>query len=477
MSNVRLPLVSRRHACKLLAGVVLPTALSLTGCGIAARGAARAIDSGHHEGATGRYGRLTAQESVWAKAAWRYFENNINASTGLPNSIDRYPTMTMWHLGDFLAALVAARELDLITQQNFDLRLARVLSFLNTMALSGGIAPNKAYNALNGVMINFTNQPEDIGWSALDLGRLLVWMKIVGQLYPHFQEYLDKAMLRWSFCSLIDDCGTLYSSRRSKGQLQPYAEGRLGYEQYASSGFASWGFNIDRARTLGPYDVANINGLQLRYDARDARVTGIQSPVLTMPHVLLGLEFDWRLPGNSDAAAERQLRSLAQDVYLVQQRRYQQDGIVTARTDHQLKQPPYFLYDSIFAAGYPWSTLSEQGKDYRQLALVSTRAAFGLWALWNEPYTDTLLRTVDSLYDPQLGWYEGRYESSGAIEFITTLSTNATVLECLLFKVRGTLFASESATPGFLQKQMDDVFARPKKCLAPERQSCGTGEK
>jgi hypothetical protein len=174
--------------------------------------------------------------------------------------------------------------------------------------------------------------------------------------------------------------------------------------------------------------------------------------------------------GSVDANAA--LKNLAQDVYIVQEDRYRSDGILTARTDHPLSKPPNFLYDSIFAAGYPWNTISEQGKTYGQLALVSTRAAFGMWVLWDEPYTDVLMRAVEWLFDPQRGWYEGRYESSGAVEDLVTLSTNAVVLESLLYKVDGALYRQVSE-PSYLQHRLSDVFTYPKRCFAPERPVCG----
>ena len=458
----------------LLGTAALCCSLLLAGCGVVARGVEHVQGAGAHVGNIGRYGRLTNQELQWAKTAWRYVENNTNPDSGLVNGSDRMPLLTAWHAGDYLAALVAAREIGLIDERELDLRLSRLLGFLGSMDLSEGKLPNKAYNTITGKMVNFGNQPEDIGWSAVDIGRLLMWMKITGQRYPKFQEYLDKVALRWNYCEVIDDCGVLSGTARSKGQTSKYQEGRLGYEQLASAGFAAWGFNASLSGKTPKTEAVNILGLPVHYDARDARSSGVQTPVLTMPHVFMGMELGWRHPAVQDSdphATGPASRQLADEVYRVQEARYRKERVFTARSDYQLRTEPYQVLDAVFVAGYPWNTVGNDGKEYEKLALVSTRAAFGMWALWPTDYTDRLIEVVQSLYDPERGWFEGRLEASGAPQQNITLSTNAAVLEALLFKLKGQLYPAESAS-GYFQVQLADVFLRLNRCLPSERPIC-----
>ena len=458
----------------LLGAAALCCSLLLAGCGVVARGVEHVQGASAHVGGIGRYGKLTNQELAWAKTAWRYVENNTNPDSGLVNGSDRLPLFTAWQAGDYLASLVAAREIGLIDERELDLRLSRLLGFLGSMDLSEGKLPNKAYNAVTGKMVNFGNQPEDIGWSAVDIGRLLMWMKITGQRYPQFQEYLDKAALRWSYCEVIDDCGVLSGLSRSKDQRSKYQEGRLGYEQLASAGFAAWGFNTALSAGTPKTEAVNILGLRVHYDARDARSSGAQTPVLTMPHVFMGMELGWRAPGAQEAApasGSPTAHQLAEEVYRVQETRYRQERVFTARSDYQLRTEPYQVLDAVYVAGYPWNTVGSDGKEYEKLALVSTRAAFGMWALWPSGYTDRLIEVVQSLYDSERGWFEGRLEVSGAPQQNITLSTNAAVLEALLFKLKGQLYQPESA-PGYFQVQLADVFLRLNRCLPNERPIC-----
>ena len=155
---------------------------------------------------------------------------------------------------------------------------------------------------------------------------------------------------------------------------------------------------------------------------------------------------------------------LAQRIYTVQERRYAQKKIFTARTDHKMSGSPYFVYDSIFAGGYAWNTISDEGKHLPGAALVSSRAGFGMWALWKTNYTDELLPLVSSLFDANKGWLEGRFELTGGYERTVTATTNAIVLESLLYKVMGKLYKL-AAKDGYYQVILNDEFTHPGRCL------------
>ncbi len=429
----------------------------------------------------GRHGELSQEEKRWAKIAWTYFENNYNPKTGLVNSVDMYPSTTMWHTADYLAALVAVRELEIIEPCEFDNRLSKLLDFLNTMDLFFGRLPNKVYHTRTGKMVDYSNQPQEMGWSALDLGRLLIWLKIIKCRYPIFAEYIDKAVLRWNFCDVIDNCGSLYGGIKVHNQIQLFQEGRLGYEEYAAKGFQVWGFDTTMASKIEPYEKAKIYGIEIPYDSRDPRKTGTHSPVLSMGFVLDGLEFNWDRSSDKKGLDSRHtdavMAGIAESIYKVQETRYKKENIFTARSDHQVSGPPYFVYDSIFAAGYPWNVISDSGQYHKEQSLVSTRAAFGMWSIWKTDYTDCLMKVVECLNDTTKGWYEGRREKTGGYMKIITSSTNTTVLESLLYKVQGKLFScpgSAECTPPieYYKLWTTDPFKEQGKCFPQERKGC-----
>lgn len=45
---------------------------------------------------------LSEEEFEWANVAWQYFENNYQENTGLVNSVDGYPSTTMWDTASYL---------------------------------------------------------------------------------------------------------------------------------------------------------------------------------------------------------------------------------------------------------------------------------------------------------------------------------------------------------------------------------------
>ena len=461
--------------------LLLLTAAMVVGCGVVVR----SIDQGARSFARsqlftqGRKGNLSEKEMQWAIIAWKYFENNYNPATGLVNSADKYPVASMWHVADTIAGTIAAHEFELIDDKALDERFSTLLHFLNTMPLFQKRLPNRFYETTAGKMTDYQRQANQIGWSAIDIGRLLLWLKIASQRYPEFSEYIDKAILRWNFCDILDNCGALYSGNLVGKKVSLIQEGRLGYEEYAAMGFQAWGFDTEQANSLDPYESIKILDVEIWFDARDPRETGTYAPVISGPYLYSGIELNWDLPADrrtfDSYHSNKELADLANRIYQVQENRFEQLRILTARTDHQVGVPPHFVYDSIYAAGYPWNTISDSGQHFPRLATVSTRAAFGMWALWKTPYTQELMVNIEKLYDAKKGWYEGRYEISGGHVKTLTLSTNTMILEALLYKSSGKLFRPLGEKT-HIEVLLQDIFSRPNACFPPAKEVCPIDE-
>ena len=461
----------RKSTCYIASLVIL--SLSLSSCGVVVRQANQLyqqIDAGSllHQG---RIAPLTSKEITWAKTAWRYFINNTDNETGLVNALDRYPMATPWTMADSLAALLSAHQLGLIEKIEFDQRLSRLLAFMSQMDLVEGQLPNRFYQTKTGKMLNQYSEVGEAGWSALEISRLLIWLKIVGEYYPEYHEYLDKIVLRWHFCQVIDDCGQLKLKTKANNQWQYESEGRLGYQQYAGFGFSLWGFNSDKALNFNPNERIKVDNINLLYDARDPRLTNISNPILTTPYNLLGLEFAWQIFPTEAAKQQKLFIEQAQMVYRVQEKRWQTEKIFTAKADYYRLTEPRSLNDSVFANGQPWNTINDKGQWYPKLAVVSTKAAFSMWVLWKTDYTQQLMKVIEALYDKDRGWYEGRYEASGAYERQMTSYTNAMVLESLLYKAKGPIYRHVNQTRHFNQR-LDKIYARPQQCFPQERPVC-----
>lgn len=390
----------------------------------------------------GRNGKLTEREFAMAQTAWSYFETFYQPDTGLVNAVGNFPSTTLWDTASYISALAAAYELCVIDKREFDSRATQLLDTLRNLPLYRGEAPNKVYNAATGAMVDYANEPGEIGMSANDIGRLLVWLQILKERHPHLANSVDNVPMRWNFCNLINEDGRMFGSfTQGNGETRYVQEGRLGYEEYAAKGFALWGFDVERAMSPEPLAYTTIYDVRVPHDGRDPRVFKSQNYVLTEGYILDGLEMGWDLPtdnANDDMVASNGWRAeFANRIYLVQQRRFEQTGIITARSEHQVEGRPYFVYDSIFADGYPWNTLDPTGEYQPDRAAVSAKAAVGLWALWDTDYTDLLFETVADLSQPDRGFYEGLYENGNGFIPLQTANNNGVILAALLYKVQG----------------------------------------
>jgi Protein of unknown function (DUF3131) len=402
-------------------------------------------DNGRHPG---RNGALTDEEMRMARQAWKYFERNYQDATGLVNAVDKYPSTTMWDISAYMAALVAVREIGIIDKALFDERITKMFGTFQRMELFRDELPNKCYNTITGQKVNYGNVPMEIGFSAIDVARFLLWSKVIKERYPEHSDRVDDFILRWRFKNVIDNNGIMYGAmvdEKDKEKKTKYLqEGRLGYEEYAAKCFQLWGFGTEMAAKAEPYDTRTIYGVEIPYDTRDPRELGAHNYVVSESYVLDGIELNWDSgfdrTSRDDEHTDKVIAEFAQRIYKVQEERFRKTGIMTARTEHQLDGDPYFVYDAIFTDGYPWNTITEPGKHVPQYAAVALKGALGLWALWQTKYTDTLFNYIKNAYDPEKGYNEGIFERKGH-ELIKayTMNNNGIMLETLLYKMQGKL--------------------------------------
>lgn len=372
---------------------------------------------------------LTAEEMAMAKSAWAYFQANWNDETGLVNSVDGFASVTMWDQAAAIAALVSARELKFITTTEFDTKMRRMLQTLAKIPLYKGELPNKVYNSKTLIPLNYgqLEKREEIGWSALDLGRLAIWLKIVEAKYPQFKSQTQAVWQHWNIKRLTKD-GQMYGTSVINGKEQYNQEGRLGYENYAAYGFKLWGLKVDKALEYQS-DAAFVNlyGKGIPYDKRDAKNSGANNYVLSEPYILDGIETGFKaLP-----------KAYADRVLAAQEARYQATNQLTAVTEDNLDREPYFVYSTLFVNGEPWATIADTGKKYNHLRFVSAKAAIGWQVLYNNNYTTQLFNFVQSNLKTEKGWYNGFYEELKQPNKSLTANNNGIILQSLLYKKVG----------------------------------------
>ncbi len=390
-----------------------------------------------------RRGFLNEREMQAARVAWLYFETYTQEETGLANAVGNYPSTTMWDTASYIAATVAAYELCIIEKPELDQRLFQLLATMKTLDLFRKELPNKVYHTRTAAKVDYANKPGEIGFSGLDLGRMLIWLRIIKNRYPYLGNSVDAILLKWDFRNVIGEQGLIYGARiNSETNETIYdQEGRLGYEEYAAKGYALWGFKPILAHRAEPFLTASIYGIQVPYDGRDPRIFHSQNYVVTESYLQDGLELGFDMV--HDDSSPDWLRSdgwrgeFADRIYNVQENRWRQTGFMTARSEHNVKGAPYFTYDTIFSDGYPWNTVTPRGDYVPDHAAISSKAALGMWALWDTDYTNILYEAIIELYNPEKGMFEGLYErGQGRVE-IFTANNNGIILTALLHKVQG----------------------------------------
>ncbi|QIR38126.1 DUF3131 domain-containing protein [Tolypothrix sp. PCC 7910] len=373
---------------------------------------------------------LTPEEQNYAKIAWEYFAKNYQPATGFANSTGGYPSGTLWDIGNYLMALNTARWINLINQTEFDSKMNKFLTTLGKLTLFEGALPNKVYHAATGELVDYTNKPVEkgIGWSALDIGRLLAAFHVIRTCHPQYKDWIKGVLAKWQLARSLKD-GQLFGAAvlPNKNTLL-VQEGRLGYEEYAVRGYELWGFKAPKAVALEPYKMVEINGIQIPYDTRDYQQTNANNYVVSESYILDGIEF----------GLEGYLKDFAARVLEVQKRRFEATGQLTAVSEDNIDQPPYFLYNTIYSNGAIWATITEKNKPYTQLRSISTKAAFGWRYLYpNNTYAQKVFDAVKDLSSPKGGFYAGLYEETKQPNKSLSGNTNGLILEILYYKARG----------------------------------------
>ncbi len=374
-------------------------------------------------------------DTAAARTAWAFVENNTTTATGLSNVIAPFQYVTAWDIGSQIAATYSAHALGIIADAAYDRRMRAILVTLARVPLFDGGGFNKTYDSHTGQMVDRNRQPSPVGygWSATDMGRLLVWLRIVAVNEPQYAPLASALVDRIDMSRIIQngmlqglDLEPVYGFRRT------YTETGLGYEQYAAAGYALWGHRAGTsldASANARYET--VFGVAISVDARGS------SRITSEPYVMMGLETGFYSPV---------IRAQAIAVLAAQEARYTRTGIITMVSEDALPDPPYyFYYYSLFHNGRSFVVEGpDDGTYVDQPRWVSTKAAYGWEALFPTPYTRAALDLVRRAAIPGQGWGAGVYEGSGLPTGTPSLNTSALVLESLLYQSRGHPFLAQA---------------------------------
>lgn len=363
-----------------------------------------------------------------ARTSWNLVSRITEPATGLARAHPTYSYITLWDVAGVIAANYVARELGFVNDLTFDANMGRILSTLATIDLFEKTAFNRIYDAKTGRMVDNASKISTVGagWSSVDLGRLLIWLKVIANKHPKYAMMAGQIVKRIDMSKVLRD-GYLQGVDvdPKTGQRSTFTESEIGYQQYALGGFALWGARVKP------------EGLDVRDNVSEVKVLGVKlltdsrgnDRVMSEPYIMLGLE-----PGYRSA----DLRKQASQVLAAQQARYQRTQLVTAASEDALPDPPfYFYYYSIYNRRKPF-VVEGVGDNavVEKPRWISSKAAFGWNAVLPNAYTQLVLRTVQPANSLQ-GWGAGVYEGTLKPTGIPSLNTAALIMESALYKIRG----------------------------------------
>ena len=364
---------------------------------------------------------LNRHEKLLINKAQRYIDKNWNEETGMIDSVQGYTHATMWDVASGIGALLALEALGVSDPHIIDIRLAKLLNTLYELPLYDDKLPNRQYNTVTGKPSgNFSQTPSNgNGWSALDLGRLYIWLTIVAQRKPHLAMDVDNIKFKWQLNAAVHN-KTLYGTKLTSKKEYFRQEGRLGYLQYAATGYQMMSLDVANAFSCKQLQEVDIENLSLKIDSRNL-------PFLTLdPFLLYTIEI------GSEASCWNQLNTL----FELHNAQYQATQRLTAYAEDSLSKSPWFLYNNIYYQGQAWHSVSHSGKAITDSQTFSNKAAFAMSVIFQDEYSQNLAIQVMTNSARHQEVPTGLYRD-GKTNTAYNINTNSLILVSLWYKMRG----------------------------------------
>lgn len=376
---------------------------------------------------------IATQDKAYAAAAqagWAFINSNYEPKTGLVHAQPDWAFPTLWDIASGIGAHFAAQELGYITKEEFVTRTRRTLATLKKARLYDGAAYGRNYDAKTGELVDENGKvsAKGTGYSALDVGRLMVWLRIVANADPSLAADAQAVAKRVNAKRVIQK-GYLHGEQIMAPGKPPmkYQEGRLSYEQYAAEGFALWGMRAKEALRFDLHRTpATVMGIPVSADDRGLdRLT-------SEPFILHGMELGMK----------PEMEELAMETLGAQAQRYVKTGTITIASEDAIKLAPhYFYYYCVLCSGKEFViNVHSPGVTLQEPRWVSTKAAFAWHALMPSKYTWLAVQYVQPALHATNGWATGVFEKDRKSTETYTLNTAAVILEAAAYRKRGRPF-------------------------------------
>ncbi|QHM75489.1 hypothetical protein C7M52_01443 [Mixta theicola] len=374
---------------------------------------------------------LTFDEAVWARVAWQYFINNTQLN-GLVNAEDKQPWFSLWHSGSYLLATISARQLNIISAQEFDQRIAAALTTLSELPLLPGQLPASAWDAQTLEPLSNESAPP------VDMARLMVPLQILQWRYPQHAFAVSELLARWQLSGLLQAGAPQGASLPvNRWQLRDDdRRGSYGYRLYAALMLRTINTAASLAVSQPPDGVkmVEIDGISVP-DEGLRTPWGKQPSLISLPYLLSGLELGF------DARSGE----IAWRIMQIQQQRSGESSRRPAISTDYAEQAPDFVHALPGAQPLPRSLQTDTARenDPPQASLTahplaSTRSAFSWYALFRNTWSEEKRRLMLPMLEPGRGWKAG-FNPDNSVNAHIDADTNAVVLESLNYIAHGQL--------------------------------------
>lgn len=363
---------------------------------------------------------LNREELLLAKKAQYYIERNWNKNTGLIDSVQGYHHATLWDIASGIGAVLALENLNLISSFDATSRLTKTLTTMVKMPLYNDELPNREYNTKTALPSGSLSKTASNGngWSALDIGRLLIWLEITKQYKPELTPLITLITQKWQLSRAVNK-QSLYGELKTKKSTSYRQEGRLGYLQYAAQGYQFSGFDVSVAFKSTNTAVI-VQGSQFVYiDQRNLPFFTSDSYVLQA--IELGSPEVWW----------NQLET----VYQLHKKNYLETNVLRVFAEDSMNRKPWFSYNNINIYGKPWLSTNTRGKVITNPQLFSNKVAFAFSVLFSDSFSQQLADKVVANSLSQRSVPTGLYKDN-AINTAYNINTNSLILVALWFKSR-----------------------------------------
>lgn len=359
-----------------------------------------------------------------ARLAWRYIDRFSDDKTGLCGGTASVSTLnralTLWDVASQLFAILSARDLKIIAQDEARARVRLILDNMPVTRIDDLPLPPALFRAN-------TLTPVKPGYDACDTGRFLIALDALVAAGLAGADQAASLLGRWDLAATIRDRRVFSHARgewvdRNQSHCTPYTR----------RGFAAWGMEVDTPYPALTQPASGDARMRLLYKAAFLGQIG------TEPFLLEAVEH----------RQSPQSRYLSDVLFDAQLGWFEQTGKLKCVSEAPLNFDPWFIYQGlrIDRTGEDAWGITTQNKFARyatpefraRVELISAKSAY-LWAAaYPHPYSDRLVDLIRSKARIEgLGFSVGVFASSlEPMQGYSDLNTNGIILTAIARMLR-----------------------------------------